>query len=463
VPANASWASIAILLPTAVALVGTLSAVDLAYHVRLGDQMLRTGRLVRVDDMTFSVPGEPWLDLQWGAQIVLAATHRLGEWTALATLRGGLIAATLGLVFMACRRRGASSRVASFLTVGAFVLAAPGLEMRPQLLAVPLFAATVLILTVRRSRPGLLWLIPALTVAWANLHGSFPLSLLLVGLAIVEDRGEPAAVRRLLAVGGLAALGTFVTPFGPSTWTYLVQLSTHPVVREAVSEWAPMSLDGYPGYVFFLSVLGVGAVIGRRGKATSLVDLLTLGSFFVIALPAIRGMLWWGLAMPVVLAGWFEARSTEDERRGAVESLIVLASVLLVVAALPLWRFGDESSQVEGLLREAPQPAVVAAVQTLPPGSRVAVDQPWASWFEYAAPDLKVFVDPRIELFPEDVWDDYAQLRIGGYRWREALDRWDVDAVVLDTTAWPLDAAIREDPAWRPVHDEDGAAVYVRS
>lgn len=464
VPTWSAWAAIAILLPTAVALLGRMGAVDLAYHVRLGGRMLDTGRLVRTDDMTFSVPGDAWLDQQWAAQVVLAAVHRLGEWRAIATLRGVLIAITLGLVFAACRRRGASARVASFLTVAAFVLAAPGLEMRPQLLAVPLFAATLLIVTVRRDRPGLLWLIPVLTVAWANLHGSFPLSLVVVGLAAVEDRRDPSSLRRLLAVGGLAALCTLVTPFGPSTWAYLVTLSTHPVVREAVSEWAPMSLEGYPGYVFFASVLVVGAALGRRGRTTSAADLLALGVFFVVALPAVRGMLWWGLAMPVVVAGWFGARETAGERRGVIDAAIVVVCATFVLVALPWWRVGSgETAQVDGLLREAPQAAVAAAQAALDPGARVAVDQPWASWFEYAAPDLEVFVDPRIELFPPEVWDDYAQLRVGGYRWREVLDDWDVDAVVLDTTDWPLDEAIRSDPGWRPIHDEDGAAVFIRA
>ena len=59
------WAAISVLLPTAVALSGRMGTVDLAYHVRLGEQMHDSGNLARVDDMTFTDAGQPWIDQQW--------------------------------------------------------------------------------------------------------------------------------------------------------------------------------------------------------------------------------------------------------------------------------------------------------------------------------------------------------------------------------------------------------------
>ena len=47
------------------------------------------------------------------------------------------------------------------------------------------------------------------------------------------------------------------------------------------------------------------------------------------------------------------------------------------------------------------------------PGDRLFNPQPWGSWFEFAVPDLPVAIDSRIELFPAQVWDDYAAV-VGG-------------------------------------------------
>ena len=61
------------------------------------------------------------------------------------------------------------------------------LAMRPQLFAVPLFAASLWILAGRHAHPARLWALPVLAIVWANVHGSFVFAPLLVGLALVED------------------------------------------------------------------------------------------------------------------------------------------------------------------------------------------------------------------------------------------------------------------------------------
>ena len=55
----------------------------------------------------------------------------------------------------------------------------------------------------------------------------------------------------------------------------------------------------------------------------------------------------------------------------------------------------------------------------VPAGEAPGGPEPWGSWFEYALPIMPVFVDPRIELFPTAVWEDYTTLRVartGGRR-----------------------------------------------
>ena len=62
------------------------------------------------------------------------------------------------------------------------------------------------------------------------------------------------------------------------------------------------------------------------------------------------------------------------------------------------------------------------------PGDRVLVPQRWASWFEFALPDLPVAVDSRIELFPTEVWADYLAVARGGDGWEDVLAAWEPGA-----------------------------------
>src|SRR5919108_1855033 len=133
------WAVVAVAVP-AVALVGGLNTVDLAYHVRAGDIMLNAHRLIGHDSFTFTANGMPWLDQQWGAQVLFASVYRLLGWAGLALVHSLLVGAAFGFVFLACRRMGASPRIAAGTAVAAFVASISSLSLRPQLLGAVLFA-----------------------------------------------------------------------------------------------------------------------------------------------------------------------------------------------------------------------------------------------------------------------------------------------------------------------------------
>ena len=214
-----------------VSLATRMVAIDLAYHVRAGEQVLR-GTIPRADTWTFTVAGTPWLDQQWGAQALLRfgpSRRRVRDASPL--LRAGLIGLTFALVYLACRAKGASPRTSSLLSLGGFVVCLQTLAMRPQLFAVVLFAASLWILAGRHAHPARLWALPVLTIVWANVHGSFVFAPLLVGLALVEDLivRDPRRKRLALVRRADCAIATLVNPFGVGVWVYVKDLSTNPV------------------------------------------------------------------------------------------------------------------------------------------------------------------------------------------------------------------------------------------
>ena len=263
------WAFLAVALPTLAALIASLSTVDLAYQLRAGAQMLDGHGIPALDTWTFTAAGAPWVDQQWGAQLALAAVYRVAGWTGLVVLRAGLVAVIFACLFKIGQRRGIGVRVAALLTLAAFLVAAPALALRPQLLGMALFAVALLLVTDRRRHPGRVWLVPLIVIAWANIHGSFLLGPVVLGLAWLEDvHDRVPGARRTLAAALVSVGAASITPFGPAVWAYAVGLSTNPVVTARITEWQPTSLREVPGLVFFASVLGVVAIIARSGRAT---------------------------------------------------------------------------------------------------------------------------------------------------------------------------------------------------
>ncbi|MGZ4108452.1 MAG: hypothetical protein ACXVP7_02065, partial [Actinomycetota bacterium] len=87
VPIGVVWVAIGVVLPAVATLAARLGTIDLAYHVRLGDLMLTTGRLARSDTFTFVANGRAWTDQQWLAQVLFALVYRAGAWQGLVVLR----------------------------------------------------------------------------------------------------------------------------------------------------------------------------------------------------------------------------------------------------------------------------------------------------------------------------------------------------------------------------------------
>jgi hypothetical protein len=461
----ALWAFVAVVLPIIAALEANLSSIDLAYQVRLGDIMLRTGSLIREDTLTFTALGQPWLDQQWGAQILFAAVHRAGGWAALALLRAALVGVIYLCVYLACRAAGADQRRAAWLTIAGFLVSVEGLALRPQLFGMVLFAVTVWLVFDRRNHPGRLWLIVPATAMWANLHGSFFLAPLVLALAWLADQREPSR-NRTLWVGLASAAAVTLNPFGLRVWSYAVDISSNDQITRFINEWQPPTVRDIAGAVFFLSALVVAAILARRAKPVPWSSLLTLGVFFAIGLFAVRGIFWWALITPPVLAEILsepQEVATPEERGSPVNTAIAAGLIVLAVAFLPWFRLEDAASG-EGLLTDAPPGVTDALERTVEPGERVFNAQRWGSWLEFWFPENPVAVDSRIEVFPASVWRTYAAISLGQQGWQESLDDWAVDVVVAHREQQKeLIPFIRDDPRWRLVYQDHEGLVFVRA
>ena len=458
------WAGAAAVMPAAAALITRMRAIDLAYHVRAGEVALSTGEIVVKDPYSFTRGGQPWLNQQWGAQVLFASAHRVWGWAGVGLAYAAALGAGFAFLYRTCRRAGTDPRAAAVLSILGFLVGASSLGARPQALAVPLFTGTWLLLS-RRDRWT--WLVPVLAVVWANVHGSFVLAPVLAAFALGDDlvSREPPARSASILVATIAA--TAVTPFGPSVWSYVVDVATNDTIRRTVAEWRPPSPFSSAGSLFWLSGLGVAALASTRRSTVRVLDVARLVVFFVLGAIALRSTVWWALAAPPVVAGWLAAPQPQPEQRVAGGSLrrkvaAGAASVLLLVVAFSV-RAGTDvvTGAPKRLASDAPEVLVGATRRAVPAGSRLRVFQPVASWFEYSLPGDPVMVDSRIELFPTEVWQDYDTAIVAGEGWHAILDRDEIAAVILPPGA-VLARALRGNAGWMPEADGPAGSVFVR-
>jgi hypothetical protein len=450
------------------ALARTPSAIDLAYHVKAGELMVAEGALPRTDVLAWTTAGRPWLDQNWGAQLVLYGIWRLGGFPLVVVVNALLAVATWALVAAACRRRTANLRLIAGAVLTGYVVAAATFSARPQMFSLLLFAVELYLLEVARTRPRVALAIPLLMPLWANLHGAFLVGVGLLAIevaAAVWRRDRSGAVRYLLVTAASVA-GLLLNPWGVGVLGYAVSLPANKVVSGMITEWAPTSIHDLTG-ILVLGAVVVLVVALVRAPAPQRVpeQLLRMALLGGLAFWAVRGVAWFGLALPVALCALARPRPSRPagEDRGApAVNILVLATLAvgLVVASPPVkLALGDPRPQ----LTAAPEVTADWLAANPQPG-RMFNYQAWGSYLEFRlGPQVQVGFDSRIELPPADRWIRYLAVIAGHWDAERQLDEWGVGHVVTSRRASPaLVDMLEASGRWRLVFWSGDALVYRR-
>lgn len=437
--------------------------MDLTYTIRAGQVMLDTGEVLRLDIFTFSAWCTPWLNQQWGVQVVLAAVFGGSGWLGMAVLRAALAAGVAALTYTACRACGASRRAASWLSLLSWLPHLGG-QLRAQFFGLLFFAALLWIVAGRVKRANrLVWAIPIMLL-WSNTHGSFPLGIFVLLVAWVEERVAGRPSRRTLLVTGLSALATVVTPFGPRVWTYAVDLSSHPVIREVVKEWQPPWTSLPVGIAFSAATALAIVAFARNRRELPWPAWLQLGVITALAASSMRALFFFAIALAVTLARLPWARHVERrDPPHRAHALVVGAIAVLAVVALSRWLPYVGKVPPASLVRYAPQALTLELRSVLQPGEPFANPQAWGSWFELELPGHPVFVDSRFEVVPGDAVRTSLLISVAGPGWEQELGALPVRVLVVDrSTQAPLVDALASNSDWRQVYSDAEGLVFVR-
>jgi hypothetical protein len=447
------------------------NAVDLAYHVRAGALMVDAGQVLRTDVFAWPTAGQPWLDQNWGAQLILYALWRVGGFPLVAAVNALATVAAWGLVAAACRRRTASLRVIAGGVLAGHAAAMFIFAARPQMFSVLLFAAELYLLEAARRRPRLLLALPVLMAVWVNLHGAFVVGLLVlvVDLAVAVARRDRPAATRLLLAGVGSALALLLNPWGPGVLRYVADLAGNRSVTAGVTEWAPTSLRDPAGVALLGAVAVLVVALARCGSPGRAADQLArVVQLLVLALWTSRASVWFGLVLPLALAALARERPPRPARDDHASALMTALLLLVVILAVTVAAPGVRDRVVPGVAaRPALASAPVATADWLaahPQAGRMLNYQPWGSYLEFRlGPAVKTAVDSRIELTPADLWTDYHAIMSGRWDAQRLLTAHGIAYVVTDAGATSELVAYLEDSAgWRLAFAHREERVFVR-
>ncbi len=164
-----------------------LGSLDTGYHLAYGRHFLDHGEVVgRLPDPSlYSETAIPFINANWGSQVIMAGVERVAGANGLIALRILLIAIIHACIAIILRRQGLGWHWVAWAWLLAGITAYERFSMRPELFSYAMMSL-MLVLLVRgpRSWPSVVALV-GLQLAWVNLHSYFLVGLLITGAFLV--------------------------------------------------------------------------------------------------------------------------------------------------------------------------------------------------------------------------------------------------------------------------------------
>jgi hypothetical protein len=424
---------------------GAIFDPDLSWHLASGRAIFETGRIPRWDSLSWTMGREPWVDFEWGAQVIFYALLKAGGPAALWLFKSVLLCAT-GAVFLALLS--AWELPAAWIGVGLAVYSAalfPVSTLRPEIFSLLFFELELLVLERRRlgllpvSDAALLVLHAVFYCAWANLHAGFISGLLLCACYFAgerwsrrEPRGFPTAG---LALAGAAA--ALVNPYGWRIYAVLLDHSRHfAALQSLIIEWRVPQLGvRYLANYWLLVVFSLCGFLlaiyqGVRLPGEHLVAAVV---FAVFASRAVRTTSYAVLLVyPLSLYAWVRAEAPRWWRAPLSAAAVGLAAAFIVWRGASVFRAEGFYARPVALADLGPARAAQFLREEKGVLSGLHMYNPynWGGYFDYQlAPDYKVFLDGRY-LFADllTAVDDASQ---NPEAWNHFLDDQGVELVVF--------------------------------
>ncbi len=461
---------------------------DFWWHMKAGETLATTGHIPTVDTYSHIAEGHPYPSYAtfWLADLLFYFLYRAGGVPLV--IFGNAIAITLAytLLLLICYRLSLRWPVAAFATLYGILLGFTNWNVRPQGFAYPLAMALLGCLYAYQHTRRIRWLlpIPLILLVWANLHGSWTLGLLMLGIWLIDvawqafrqhgfARPAISALRWPALATLLSALAVLINPKGIGIITYVVMMARDPASQTLGTEWVSPTLDDPLGVIFLVGLLLTAVLFAVSPRRPAVAQILTFLAFGLLGLQMIRASVWFGYTLaPIValhLGSLFGPRAAQQKRRVArwqapVNGTLFVVILLLGVFSLPwlkhllpLPEFRRE------FLTDTPVKAVEVLLAERPPAP-LFNENGFGSYLIWAAsPTYKVFVDPRLELYSVETWEEYIRISAAECGWEDKLASYGIQTLLLSPSWQPeLVKAATSSPAWRTLYQDDVAVLLTR-
>jgi len=441
---------------------------DLWWHLKAGQQIIDTRSIPHTDDYSFTKQGSEWVAHEWLSEVIMDAIYRVSGLTGLVTIFSLIIVIALWLTYRRCEGRPYAASIAIVLGAAA---SSPLFGIRPQMLTL-LLASIYIFLLEQLDTRRIWWLVP-LMLLWVNLHAGFALGLALIALYIVRAvlDGEWNRMRPLLIVLVLSTAMVPLNPNGFRMFSYPYETLTSPSMAALIQEWASPDFHKTTYLPLAILLLGTFAAMALSPTRPRLGEIFLVLVTALAALRSIRHIPIFSLFAVPVLAkymwaiakdrGW-DKLLTGAEARPTGLKLLINIILLLAPVALAITRVWDFASHQRKYVAVRNPVAAVEFFKSHRLPGPIYNRYGWGGYLIYQLyPEYRVYIDGRADVYGDAFFTEAMQMYDGVGNWKEPLDRYGIQTVIIDTNV-ALSTALRNDNEWSRAYEDDQAVIFQR-
>jgi hypothetical protein len=488
-----------------------LSDSDTGWHIRTGGWIRQHHVIPRHDLFSFTMPDQEWFAWEWLTDVLMSLLHSA---FGLAGLTGASVLLLTFTYWWLCRRMissGTGPLMAGALALFAAMASIVHWLARPHLISITLMLCWCVLVEIWRShrreaagwRRHAIWMLPPLTALWANLHGAFAVTFVMLLIYFAGEfmealvRGElrhqqtVKALRTYVLVAAASLLASLLNPYGVRLYQHLWQYLTDREMLARIDEFQPpdfQTVDGKLILVLLSLAIIAGLSLWRQRRFTE-IGLLGFWSYLtlqserhvtlavIVLMPIIAGEISVLLArfgaliirQKGAMTRWYQGvlawycGTLQIERQ--LRSPVIPATVFLFICLLTSGRLNELTEKLlkpHFNARRLPVAAADFIASGQLEGNGYAPDQ-FGGYLIYRFwPLRRVFLDGRSDFYRTGtVFDEALRLHEAAPDWRELLDKYQVQWLLLRRDDALSKAALAEGN-WTSIYHDDTAQLLIR-
>lgn len=441
---------------------------DIWWHLRNAEVFVQTHSVVRQDFYSFTAAGSHWMNEAWLGELPYYFAWRWfgmrGIYLVMLTEIQLILMGVFALAWLESRNVKAAF-CASWLAVW---LATVSFGPRTLLAGWMCLVAELYLFALYRRGKDLLWVLPPLFVLWANLHGSWLIGMVLLGIfcasGLVQGvwgrlearRWTPQQIRKLALVGSFSVAGLFLNPYTYHLVLYPFEFAFKQRLNVShVDEWMSLDFHDVRGKILFamLAATIVLALVRRRRWMIHEVAFMILG--FYSAVTYSRFLFLAGIVLTPLLAKELDFLPAY---RPEIDKTWVNAILIAAIFAGCSLRFPSEDYLWRDTVHEYPVNAL-SYLHHFHPEGRVFNDCLWGGYLIWNARQIPVFMDSRIDIYEYNgVFADYLDA-LGVKNTLEILDKYHIRYVLFRQDN-AVSYLLMHNTGWK-VNYQDGTTVLL--